>query len=185
MAVPSEDYSRQPPCLRGLFRRRAIDRERTSDRKKKTMQTSQENNESELQSRNAQSISEGPRKWLLYLPKEKDPFIGCVHANTREEALDRMAPFGHKVIAVPADAPSVEPMTREKITRQFELFCSVIPAATDDRARNRTTYYYRQQAIAWARMARQKWTTYPTMGTTCKRLAKHYLNKYRTLKGTL
>jgi hypothetical protein len=45
------------------------------------MQTSQENNESELQSRNAQSISEGPRKWLLYLPEEMNPLIGFVHAN--------------------------------------------------------------------------------------------------------
>jgi hypothetical protein len=147
------------------------------------MQTSQEN-PSELQSRNAQSICNGNKKWLLFLPKEKNPLLGIVHANTREEALERVAVFRKNLLAVPADAP-VEQMTREKITRQFELFCSVIPSSTDDPGRQRTTYFFRQQAIAWARMARQKWTTYPTMGTTCKRLAKHYLTKYRTLKGTL
>jgi molybdopterin-guanine dinucleotide biosynthesis protein A len=149
------------------------------------MKTSQENNESELQSRNAQSICNGNKEWLLFLPKEKNPLLGIVHAATKEEALERVAVFGKNLLAVPADAPVMEQMTPEKITRQFELFCSVIPAATDDPGRQRTTYFYRQQALAWARMARQRWTVYPTMGTTCKRLAKTYLTKYRTLKGTL
>jgi hypothetical protein len=89
------------------------------------MKTSQENNESELQSRNAHSISEGPRKCLLYLPEEKAPFIGYVHAATKEEALERVAVFGRKILAVPAEPPVTEQMTSEKITRQFELFCSV------------------------------------------------------------
>ncbi len=126
------------------------------------MKTSQENNESELQSRNAQSICNGNKKWFLFLPEEMNPLIGFVHANTREEALERVAAFSKNLLAVTADAPSVEPMTREKITRQFELFCSVIPAATDDPGRQRTTYFYRQQAIAWGRMSRQKWSVYPS-----------------------
>lgn len=45
-------------------------------------------------------------------------------------------------------------MTREQISRTFELFGSVIPASTQDTERRRTPYFYRKQAIEWGRMAR-------------------------------
>jgi hypothetical protein len=39
MAVPSGDYSRQPPCCAAFFECRARDRNRTAEHKKKTMKT--------------------------------------------------------------------------------------------------------------------------------------------------
>jgi hypothetical protein len=71
--------------------------------------------------------------------------------------------------------------TRDWIERQFALFGTVIPASTADTTRQRTSYFYRKEAIAWARMARQQWPT-PTFPALCARLAKGYLEKYRTLK---
>jgi hypothetical protein len=72
-------------------------------------------------------------------------------------------------------------MTREQITRSFELFGTVIPASTADVDRRRTAYFYRQQAIGWARMARQWWPG-GDFQTTCRKLAKHYLASYRQMK---
>jgi hypothetical protein len=71
--------------------------------------------------------------------------------------------------------------TRDRIERQFALFGTIIPASTADTTRRRTSYFYRQEAITWARMARQQWPT-PTFSALCARLAKGYLEKYRTLK---
>ena len=73
-------------------------------------------------------------------------------------------------------------MTREKIERTFELFGSVIPTSTADTERRRTAYFYRQQAIAWARMARQHWPPGGDMQALCRRLAKSYLASYRKMK---
>ena len=79
-------------------------------------------------------------------------------------------------------AMRVKPMARNEIERHFELFGSVIPASTADDDRTRTSYFYRQQAIAWGRMARQWWPT-SDMGPLCRRLAKSYLAIYRQTKG--
>nr|WP_321349267.1 hypothetical protein [uncultured Methanoregula sp.] len=73
-------------------------------------------------------------------------------------------------------------LTAEQITRAFELFGSIIPASTEDTTRRRTAYFYRQQAIAWARMGRQYWPGSGDMQGTCRRLAKHYLAAYRQMK---
>jgi hypothetical protein len=72
-------------------------------------------------------------------------------------------------------------MTPEQIARSFQLFGSVIPASSADCERRRTAYFYRQQAIAWARMARQHWPS-RDMPTLCRRLAKGYLASYRQFK---
>ena len=48
-------------------------------------------------------------------------------------------------------------MTRQQITREFELFHTIIPASSADATRRRTAYFYRREAIEWARMARQWW----------------------------
>ena len=56
--------------------------------------------EGKLGNRNAQITEGRSKKWLLYLTDEKDPLIGFVHANSREEALDRMAVFGKNILAV-------------------------------------------------------------------------------------
>jgi hypothetical protein len=46
-------------------------------------------------------------------------------------------------------------MTRQQIERAFELFGTVLAASTLDTQRRRTAYFYRKEAISWARMARQ------------------------------
>lgn len=71
-------------------------------------------------------------------------------------------------------------MAREQIERTFQLFGSVIPASSQDTERRRTSYFYRREAIAWARMARQWWPG--EMQATCRRLAKSYLETYRQMK---
>lgn len=71
-------------------------------------------------------------------------------------------------------------MTREQIERAFGLFGTIIPASSADVTRRRTTYFYRRQAIEWARMARQWWPG--EMQATCRKLAKHYLASYRQMK---
>lgn len=73
-------------------------------------------------------------------------------------------------------------MTREQISRTFELFGTVIPASTLDTERRRTSYFYRRQAIEWARMARQWWLGGGDFRKTCRSLAKHYLKTYRQMK---
>lgn len=121
-------------------------------------------------------------KYLLYLVGGKTPLLGFVYATTKAAALDRVRAFKLPVIAVEADAPeSAEPMTPEKIARHFELFRSIIPAATDDPARRRTSYFYRKQAIEWAKMARHWWPG-SAMQPICRRLAKRYLALYRFAK---
>lgn len=72
-------------------------------------------------------------------------------------------------------------MTREQITREFELFGTVIAASTADTTRRRTAYFYRRQAIQWAQMGRQWWPS-PGFAALCRRLAKSYLATYRQMK---
>jgi hypothetical protein len=71
--------------------------------------------------------------------------------------------------------------TTQQIARAFELFGTVIPASTQDTIRRRTAYFYRKQAIAWAKLARQYWPG-GGMQATCRRLAKSYLDTYRQMK---
>jgi len=73
-------------------------------------------------------------------------------------------------------------MTPEQIARAFQLFGTVIPASTQDTERRRTAYFYRKQAIEWARMARQWWPGGGDFQKTCRSLAKHYLASYRQMK---
>jgi len=71
-------------------------------------------------------------------------------------------------------------MTRHQITREFELFGTVIAASTADTRRRRTAYFYRREAIEWARLARH-WPG--DFKPICKRLAIRYLSLYRQAKG--
>ena len=73
-------------------------------------------------------------------------------------------------------------MTRQQITREFELFRTIIPAASADATRRRTAYFYKREAIEWGRMARQWWPGGGDMRAVCKRLAMHYLDLYRQSK---
>ena len=126
------------------------------------------------------------RKWLLYLIGDRDPLLGFVHAASCEEALERVARFGRRVIAVEADPTATaepEPMTPERIARRFELFGSIIPADSKGTGRSRTSYFYRRQAIEWAKMAREWWPG-ASMQPICRRLAKRYLALYRESKTT-
>lgn len=70
-------------------------------------------------------------------------------------------------------------MSHEQITREFKLFGTVIPASSADTQRRRTAYFYRKEAIEWARLARQWPGDYRAM---CKRLAMRYLALYREAK---
>lgn len=70
-------------------------------------------------------------------------------------------------------------MTRHQITREFKLFGTVIAASTADTHRRRTAYFYRREAIEWARMVRQ-WPS--DCKPLCKRLAIRYLSLYRQAK---
>lgn len=75
-------------------------------------------------------------------------------------------------------------MTPEQISREFALFHTIIPASSADATRRRTAYFYRREAMAWGRMARQWWPGGGDMRGTCKRLALHYLDLYRQAKST-
>ena len=56
--------------------------------------------EGKLGNRTAHLTESSGKKWHLYLTDEKDPLVGFVHANTREEALARMAVFGKNLLDV-------------------------------------------------------------------------------------
>ena len=71
--------------------------------------------------------------------------------------------------------------TRDWIERQFALFHTIIPASSDGVGYRRTSYYYRKEAIAWARMSRERWPS-KTFPSLCARFAKMYLANYRTTK---
>ena len=150
------------------------------------MNTQNKTLESKLSNRIADTTrsSEGQRKWLLYVANSPEPLLGSIHGASRAEALDRVSVFRLPVIAVAADAPRIDSdeMTPERIARHFELLGSIIPAQSDDPGRRRTTYFYRQQAIAWGRMARQWWPSSSFMKPICLRLAKRYLALYRFAK---
>ena len=73
-------------------------------------------------------------------------------------------------------------LTAKQIARAFELFGTVIPASTGDTTRRRTAYFYRKQAIEWAKLARQYWPGAGDMQATCRRLAKSYLATFRQMK---
>lgn len=72
------------------------------------------------------------------------------------------------------------------VARQWDLFGSVIPAAIrsggTELGRERTSYFYRQQAIAWSRW----WRAFRNdpQREMFRRLAKHYLAEYRKRKET-
>ncbi len=70
--------------------------------------------------------------------------------------------------------------SRERVERAFRLFHTVIPADSAARGRDRTPYFYRREAINWARAARQ-WGG--DMRETCVSLAKSYLASYRRMTG--
>lgn len=71
---------------------------------------------------------------------------------------------------------------RERIDRAWRLFHSVIPADSAARGRERTPYFYRTQAVAWARMAREfRWDL--QMCPTFISLAKSYLVEFRKRAG--
>jgi hypothetical protein len=70
-------------------------------------------------------------------------------------------------------------MTPEQITRDFVLFGTIIPASSNDTAMRRTRYFYRAEAIGWARLARQSWTGGGDTKAACLRLAKFYLARYK------
>jgi len=71
--------------------------------------------------------------------------------------------------------------TRDWIERQFDLFHTIIPASSEDVGCRRTSYFYRKEAIAWARMSRERWPS-KTLAALCARLAKSYLAAYRKMK---
>jgi len=73
------------------------------------------------------------------------------------------------------------------IERQWELFGTIIGADNHGTLGNpvgkrRTAYFYRQQAISWARMARWYPNVSEGFGKTCASLAKSYLASYRKMK---
>jgi len=77
-------------------------------------------------------------------------------------------------------APKVE----TEIERAWRLFHSVIPADSAQHGRQRTSYFYRLQAIAWARMAREYgWFDGGRMRDTAISIAKMYLKTFRQMKG--
>jgi len=71
-------------------------------------------------------------------------------------------------------------MTPAQIARAFELFGTVLSASSEDFARRRTSYFYRAQAIEWARLGRQRWPG--DMQARGRRLAKNYLSTYRKMR---
>ena len=82
---------------------------------------------------------------------------------------------------LPSQMFHMEQLTRQQIEKRFQLFASIIPANSEDPCRQRTPYFYRREAIAWARMARQWWPT-ATFAPLCARFAKSYLATYRQMK---
>ena len=96
-AVPSEDYSRWPPCSAGLLGEgRETETEQPS--KKKTMKT--QNPETQIQGLQSRPEQVSKQiKWNLLIGDE--PY-GFVHASSEAEALDRVRAFKRPFRAVPA-----------------------------------------------------------------------------------
>lgn len=68
--------------------------------------------------------------------------------------------------------------------RHWRLFHSIIPADSLQHGRKRTPYFYRLQAINWARTARELgWFDGGRMRTTAISIAKMYLADFRKMKG--
>ena len=95
--MPSEDYSRWPPCSAGfLGEGRETETEQPS--KKKTMKT--QNPENQIQGLLSRSEQVSKQiKWNLFIGDE--PY-GFVHASSEAEALDRVRAFKRPFRAVPA-----------------------------------------------------------------------------------
>jgi len=75
-------------------------------------------------------------------------------------------------------------MTPKEIESAFRLYGQVIPASTADCNRRRTAYFYRREAIAWAREARlPNWRAIAPRETSID-IAKSLLATYRQLKST-
>lgn len=127
------------------------------------------------------SPSDAGQRWILYRRQGTQPLIGSVYAATREEALEWAAANGAPgAIAIPFQEP-YPPEAPEKLDRKFRLFGTIIAASTADYDRPRTSYFYRQSAIAWARMGREVWPT-ESFPPLCRRMAKSYLAAYRKMK---
>ena len=95
--MPSEDYSRWPPCYAGFWGEgRETETEQPS--KKKTMKT--QNPETQIQGLQSQTEQVSKQiKWNLLIGDE--PY-GFVHASSEAEALDRVRAFKRPFRAVPA-----------------------------------------------------------------------------------
>lgn len=77
------------------------------------------------------------------------------------------------------------PQTPDARERAFQLFGfgHLLPANSSEAGHRRTAYFYRKQAIAWARHHREGLFAIFGNTTTCLGFAKSYLQRYRELKG--
>lgn len=75
------------------------------------------------------------------------------------------------------------------LQREWELYGCIVPASVTAAqyqsqrvaGRERTSYFYRKQAIGWLRNMRLAWTA--EMRATCKSLALSYLASFKKAKG--
>jgi len=103
--------------------------------------------------------------------------------NRNSELRKRKAHTSEAGAAVQHTLFYVEQLTRQQIEQTYRLFGQVIPASTEDYNRRRTSYFYRKEAIAWAREARLPNRQAITRRETAVRLAKFYLSIFRQMKG--
>ena len=123
-----------------------------------------------------------PKKWILYARSPVHPLIGCLRAATGEDAQAWATANGWaNAIAVPVETPyPSEP--RIWIERDFKMLGTIIPASSGGIRGRHTSYFFRKQAIAWARLARRNFYS-GNFAEMCRKIAKQHLGVYRKMKG--
>lgn len=134
-----------------------------------------------MNSRPSSSFGQQPR-WVLYARSPVEPFIGCLRAATSEEAQAWATANGWaNAIAVPVEKPyPSEP--RIWIERDFKMLGTIIPASSGNIRGRHTSYFFRKEAISWARLARRNFYG-GNLAEMCRRIAKQHLAVYRKMKG--
>ena len=122
-------------------------------------------------------------KWLFYTRSTTQPLVGCAQAPTRADAIAWAAAQGWPN-SIPVQAkPPYPSLSRRWIESEFELFGTVIASSLADTTRPFTSYFYRKEAVAWARMGRLERISSENYARVCFALAKKYLAVYREMKG--
>ena len=121
--------------------------------------------------------------WLFYVRSTTNPLVGCAQVPTREAAITWATALGWPNSIPVQVKPPYPSQSRLWIEHDFELFGTVIASSLADTNRSLTSYFYRKEALTWARMGRLEKISGENYARVCFALAKKYLAVYRETKG--